>query len=125
MISISRGTFSGGKTLAERVAEKLGYPCLGREEFFWRQEKRLWRLRKRTHGSRQSTSTRSGNRCLAGEWPISCVLTPPCSSTPGRIPGYHGMQAISFLAGISHVLRVRVIADMEYRIKSGHGKDET
>ena len=32
MISISRGTFSGGKILAERLAGRLGYPCLGREE---------------------------------------------------------------------------------------------
>ncbi|MGE5842802.1 MAG: cytidylate kinase family protein, partial [Deltaproteobacteria bacterium] len=32
IISISRGTFSGGKAIAERVAGRLGYPCLGREE---------------------------------------------------------------------------------------------
>ena len=33
IISISRGTFSGGKIIAERVAGRLGYPCLVREEF--------------------------------------------------------------------------------------------
>ena len=32
IITISRGTFSGGKALAERLAERLGYPCLSREE---------------------------------------------------------------------------------------------
>ena len=32
IITISRGTFSGGKALAERLAERLDYPCLSREE---------------------------------------------------------------------------------------------
>ena len=31
VITISRGSFSGGKTLAECLAEKLGYRCIGRE----------------------------------------------------------------------------------------------
>ncbi len=31
VITISRGTFSGGKTLAECVAQKLGYRCVDRE----------------------------------------------------------------------------------------------
>ena len=32
IIMISRGTLSGGKAVAERVADRLGYPCLSREE---------------------------------------------------------------------------------------------
>ena len=32
VICISRGTFSGGKELAERLAEKMDYACLSREE---------------------------------------------------------------------------------------------
>jgi cytidylate kinase len=32
IITISRGTFSGGKELAETVASKLGYKCISREE---------------------------------------------------------------------------------------------
>ena len=31
IITISRGTFSGGQQLAECVAEKLGYRCISRE----------------------------------------------------------------------------------------------
>jgi len=31
IITISRGTFSGGQSLAECVAEKLGYRCISRE----------------------------------------------------------------------------------------------
>ena len=31
IITISRGSFSGGQTLAERVAERLAYRCLSRE----------------------------------------------------------------------------------------------
>ncbi len=32
LICISRGSFSAGKELAEKLAKKLDYPCLGREE---------------------------------------------------------------------------------------------
>ncbi len=32
IVTISRGTFSGGNALAERLAERLGYPKLGRED---------------------------------------------------------------------------------------------
>ena len=32
IVCISRGTLSGGKELAERLAEKLGCACLSREE---------------------------------------------------------------------------------------------
>ena len=31
IISVSRGTFSGGKHLAEELAQDLGYPCISRE----------------------------------------------------------------------------------------------
>ncbi len=31
IITISRGTFSGGQSLAECIAEKLGYRCISRE----------------------------------------------------------------------------------------------
>ena len=31
VITISRGSFSGGKTLAECLAARLGYRCVGRE----------------------------------------------------------------------------------------------
>ena len=32
VICISRGSYGYGKQLAERVAEKLGYPCISREK---------------------------------------------------------------------------------------------
>ena len=34
IITVSRGTFSGGQSLAECVAEKLGYRCLPRFALF-------------------------------------------------------------------------------------------
>jgi hypothetical protein len=31
IICVSRGTYGGGKELAEKLARKLGVPCVGRE----------------------------------------------------------------------------------------------
>ena len=31
IITISRGSYSGGKAVAERLSEKLGYPCISKE----------------------------------------------------------------------------------------------
>ena len=50
LICISRGSYSGGKELAERLAAKLGWACLSREELLTElanQREALFRLRVR------------------------------------------------------------------------------
>jgi cytidylate kinase len=117
IIMISRGTFSGGKALAEYVADRLGYPCLSREETvrevvekygitekglteamnepppFWQQ----------VHGKRISY--------------IRVFSAALMEHIKGENLVYHGHVAHLMLGPVSHALRVRVIADMEFRIK--------
>ena len=117
IITISRGSFSGGRTLAHCVAERLGYPCLGRE------------------GVLQAASEYG----IPVDRLISAMEEPP--SFWQRLTGYrnsylnfvraalldhvrdgnlvyHGHAGHLLLPRIPQVIRVRVIADMDLRIAS-------
>jgi len=117
VIAISRGTFSGGEALATGVAERLAYRCVSREvllEAAWgygvpvdkvasAMEKRppLW---ERLIGKRTAYFT--------------FVRAALCDQAlEGRLV-YHGYLGHLVLPGVSHALRVRAIADMEYRIQA-------
>ena len=34
IVTLSRGTYSGARTVAEELAKRLGYPCVGQEAIF-------------------------------------------------------------------------------------------
>ena len=118
MISISRGTFSGGKTLAERVAERLGYPCLGREEVLLEAGKEYGvserELSEAVNQPPPFWQQVPGRRVAY----LMCLTATLLKRAQAGSLVYHGHAGHFLLAGISHVLRVRVIADMEYRIRA-------
>jgi cytidylate kinase len=116
IITISRGSYSKGKEVAEKVAEVLGYRCAGREilleasEEFNIPEVKLVRaihdapsiLDRFTYGKERYIAYFQAAllKCLQGDNVV-----------------YHGLAGHFFLKGISHVLKVRIIADMEDRVK--------
>lgn len=115
IITFSRGCFSHGKELAERVAERLGYECISREilleasHFFHVSETKLFEslhdapglLDRITH-----VQQRFVDRIKAAllEHIVKDNVV------------YHGLAGQMLLDGISHVLRIRVIADIEDRV---------
>jgi cytidylate kinase len=118
IITISRGTFSGGKTLAELLAGRLGYPCLSREEALnyaaidygitkedlasaFNQPHSLW-------------EQASGKRMAY----LKCVGATILRHAENGCLVYHGHAGHLLLRGISHVLRVRVLADRSFRIEA-------
>jgi cytidylate kinase len=116
IIMISRGTLSGGKAVADRVAERLGYPSLSREETV-REAVEKYRIPEdeltaamselppfwqQVHGKRISFLK-----------VFSAVLM---DHIQGGNLVYNGHAPHLALGPISHVLSVRVIADMEFRI---------
>ena len=118
IISISRGTFSGGKALAERVADRLGYPCLGREEILLEAGKEYGiSERELTEAVNQPPpfwQQVPGKRIAY----LMCLTAALLKQARDGNLVYHGHAGHFLLSGISHLLRIRVIADMEYRIRS-------
>ena len=117
IVTISRGSFSGGVAVAEAVAQRLGVPCISREV---------------VRDAAQASGVAEGS--------LQATLEEPprfWEKTPGRIPAhlnlvrtallkrahggdfvYHGYAGHLLLSGISHVLRVRVIAGETYRVQT-------
>jgi cytidylate kinase len=118
IITISRGSYAGGRALAEWLSDKLGYPCLGREE--------LLRYAAKEYGILEAELTDALNSAPPA-WQqvpgkrfayVKCVTAALLDhATEGQLI-YHGHVGHLLLSGISHVCRVRVVADIEYRIKA-------
>lgn len=117
IVTISRGTLSGGKAIAEELAKRLGYPCVSRERLF--DEAESFGITKaelnlefsRPHGFWKPSP---GRRMAALTILRAAMLK---LSRDGDLV-YHGFAGHLLLDGVSHILRVRVIAGMEYRIRS-------
>ncbi|HTX53324.1 MAG TPA: cytidylate kinase family protein [Candidatus Baltobacteraceae bacterium] len=117
IITISRGTYSGGSALAQQVAERLGYPCVSREvilEAAWASgmsaEEITAALEKRPSFWHRVMGQRTAY--------LTFVRAALCEhARDGRLV-YHGHVGHLLLPGITHVLRVRATADQEFRIQA-------
>ncbi|MFG1690859.1 cytidylate kinase family protein [Gemmatimonadota bacterium] len=117
IIAISRGTRSGGQAMAECLAEELGYPILGREVA-------------------QEASARLGvsEEDLSRRWEVAPKLWEKLYSArklyaaairaalaehaaEGNLV-YHGLAGQLLLRGLPAVLRVRLIASEETRLRT-------
>jgi len=118
IIAISRGTFSGGEALARQVAERLGYQCLSREANLEAAAKEygvppadiMLAMEKRPPFWHRVIGARSAYLAFA-----RAAL---CGHARAGSLVYHGFVGHLLLPGISHVIRVRVIADMRARVQA-------
>lgn len=128
IITVSRGSFSGGMSLAECVARRLGYKCISREILT-------------AAASRFSVDEEALNRALVDKPGIlermtverthylACIRAALLEEAKDDNLVYHGHAGHLLLKGVPHVLKVRVVADMEFRIRSAMernrlGRDE-
>lgn len=115
IITISRGSYSKGKEVAEKIAQKLGYQCIAREvlldaskEFNIPEVKLLEAIRDAPSILERLTYGRERYMAYFQAALLKHVQRDNVV--------YHGLAGHFFLKGISHALRVRVIADMKDRI---------
>lgn len=124
IIAISRGTFSGGEALAKRVAERLGYQCLSRETNLEAAAKEygvpaadlVAAMEKRPSFWHRMVGERTAH--------LAFVRATLCEHAKADNLVYHGLAGHLLLPGVAHVIRVRVIADMDYRIKAARQQQE-
>lgn len=115
IVTISRGSYSRGKEVAEKLAQALGYECLSRDilleasERFNIPEIRLIRaihdapsiLQRFTYGKEQY---------------VAYIRAALLRHVQKDNVVYHGLAGHFLLRGIPHVLKVRIIADLEDRV---------
>ncbi len=116
IITISRGSYTRGKEIAEKVAKKLGYECLAREavleaskEFDIPEVKLVRAL----HDAPSILDRFSyGKEKFMAFYQLAFLRHLQKDNIV-----YHGLAGHFILKGISHVLKVRIIAEMEERVK--------
>ncbi len=116
IITISRGSYSNGKAVAEKVAHKLGYKCYAREvileasnEFNIPEIK----LVNAIHNAPSILERFSYGKEKFITYFQSALLK--CLQRDNVV--YHGLAGHFYVEGVSHVLKVRIIADLKDRIQ--------
>ena len=116
VITISRGSYSHGKEIAEKVSQRLGYECISREilieasKEFNIPEIKLYEA---IHDPANIMSRIFTKKDKYVAYIQSAVL----KSLKKDNVVYHGFAGHFFVKDIPHVLKVRIVADMEERIR--------
>lgn len=117
IITISRGSYSKGKEVAEKVAARLGYECISREVLleasneFNIPEIRLVR-------AIHDAPSILGRFLYGKEKYIAFIQATICKHFLKNNVVYYGLAGHFFVGGISHALRVRIVADLADRVKN-------
>jgi cytidylate kinase len=116
IITISRGSYSNGKEVAEKVAQELGYECVSRDiileasEEFNVPEIKLIRA---IHDAPSILERFTGGKKKFIAYFRAALL----EHFQKDNVVYHGLAGHFLVMGISHVLKVRILAEMEDRVK--------
>jgi len=116
IITISRGSYSRGKDVAEKVAQALGYECISRDVLIEASEQfniPEIKLVRAIHDA-PSLLDRFGH---GKERYVAYFRAALLKHVQKDNIVYHGLAGHFFLMGIPHVLKVRIIADIEDRIQ--------
>ena len=115
VITISRGSFSHGKEIAENVAERLGYDCISREILIEASKDFNIPELKLFHAIHDSP-TFLDNIFFRKEKYIAFIQAAVLKSLKKDNVVYHGFAGHFFVQDVAHVLKVRIIASMAERV---------
>jgi cytidylate kinase len=116
IITISRGSYSKGKEIAERVADELGYRCISRDVILAASDEfnvPEVKLVKAIHDAPSILDRITDGK----ERYISFFRKALLEAVRDDDVVYHGLAGHFYLQGVDHVLKVRIFADMEERAR--------
>lgn len=115
IVAIARGSYGHGKRVAEKVARMLGYECFSRETILRACDhytaSQIELLRAANNGASMLNRVAYGKEKYLA-YVRKALLD--CFRRDNVV--YHGFAGHFFVRGVSHVLKVRIIADMEQRV---------
>ena len=115
VITISRGSYSKGKTIADKLAHKLGYECISREILLEASEHfniPEIKFRRALHDAPSILDRFTYGR---GKY-IAFIRKTLLEHLQKDNIVYHGLAGHFFLQEISHVIKVRIIANFKDRV---------
>jgi cytidylate kinase len=117
IITISRGSYSKGKEIAEKVAARLDYHCLAREVVLKEASEQHQipevTLARAVHDA-PTILERLGYK---KEKYVACYQAVLLKHFQKDNVVYHGLAGQFFVGGVPHVVKVRILADMEDRVR--------
>ncbi len=116
IITISRGSHSRGKEIAERVAKELGYRCLSREILLEASQEfnvPELRLERALHDAPSFLDRFTHRR----ERYVAFIRQAFLEQVLADDVVYHGLAGQFFVQRVSHVLKVRIVADLKDRVR--------
>jgi cytidylate kinase len=116
IITISRGSYSRGKEVAEKLAQTLGYECLSRDILLEASEQFNIPEIKLVRAVHDAPSVLE--RFTYGkERYVAYICAAFLKHVQKDNVVYHGLAGHFFLQGIPHALKVRIIADLKDRVE--------
>ena len=116
IITISRGSYTHGGEVAEKVAKKLGYECISREILLEISDEFNITEIKLTRAIRDAP-TFLEKYSFGREKYINYIRLAILKALSKDKMVYHGFAGQFFVKDIPHVLKIRIIADMDHRIE--------
>ena len=116
IITVSHAAFTGGSEIAEKVASSLNYRCVNREVLL--EASQRYGIPEAKFTEVLETQGRWWERWLESLRLYRITLQAAmCEVAQGGRIVYHGRAGQELFPGIRHVLKVLIIASMEYRIE--------
>lgn len=116
IITISRGSYSRGKEVAEKLAQKLGYQCISRDILLEASDEFNIPEIKLIRALHDAPSVLERFH-YGKERYLSYLKSALLQHVKADNVVYHGLAGQFFLRDIPHVLTVRIIADMNDRVR--------
>lgn len=116
IITISRGSYSRGTKIAQKLAEKLGYECVSREILLEASKDFNVPEVKLMHAIQNAPSVLDRIKYGKKQY-IAFIRKVLLEHIKKDNVIYHGLAGHYFTRGIPNILKVRIHADLDYRIQ--------